>query len=45
MSKQLAILNQDKTQQKEKNQDKVIIKDVAAILSTAGIESLATLHK
>ncbi len=34
---------QDKTQQKKKNQDKVVIKDVATILSTTGIESLATL--
>ena len=45
MSKQLAILHQDEAQQKEKNQDKVVIKDVATILSTTGIESLATLPK
>ena len=30
---------------KKKNQDKVVIKDVATILSTTGIESLATLLK
>ena len=45
MSEQLAILNQDKAQQKEKNQDKVVIKDVATVLSTTGIKSLATLLK
>lgn len=45
MSEQLAILNQDKTQQKKKNQDKVVIKDVATILSTTGSESSATLLK
>ena len=35
MSEQLAILNQNEAQQKEKNQDKVVIKDVATIKSSA----------